>query len=121
MSDKILVVDDSAFVRRVIIRSLPEDWKGKVTEAQNGVQAIEQIKSCQYRIIFLDLTMPEKDGFEVLKEMQGQLGNAVLLVVSADIQNKAKEICLQMGAADFIEKPVQEQKIIAALQKQGLL
>ena len=67
MSTSVLVCDDSKLARRQLARSLPDDWDIKVEFAEDGVHCIEQIKKIQPEILFLDLNMPEMDGYEVLQ------------------------------------------------------
>ena len=63
MSTTVLICDDSKLARRQLARSLPEDWDIKVEFALDGVDCIKQIKLIQPEILFLDLNMPEMDGY----------------------------------------------------------
>ena len=121
MLPTLLIVDDSSFSRRMVYRSLPEDWKVFVTEASGGRQALELCESNPYDVIFLDLTMPDMDGLDVLKALQERGIKSKAFVISADIQKTSKEMAAQLGALDFIEKPIDTVKLRATLVKHGVL
>ena len=66
----VLICDDSAFARKQMARALPPDWDVNVHFAENGQLGLEEIFSGHGDIIFLDLTMPVMDGYEVLQNLQ---------------------------------------------------
>jgi two-component system, chemotaxis family, chemotaxis protein CheY len=116
----VLVVDDSAFARKMLISSLPKSWDATITEAANGREALVAYRAGKGEVIFLDLTMPDIDGFEVLEALRAEDLNCLVIVVSADIQPLAQSRVMQLGAVAFIQKPVNAEKVEAALQKYGL-
>ena len=71
--------------------------------------------------MFLDLTMPEMDGYEVLETLRKEDLNCLVIVVSADIQPRAQERVLGLGAIAFIKKPVDAQKVETVLRQYGIL
>ena len=88
---KILVADDSAFMRRILIDILKERGKfSAFLEAGNGDEALQAYRSEHPDIILLDLIMPGKDGFEVLKELGGK-ADVRILVISAVRQKQLIE------------------------------
>ena len=103
---KILVVDDSAFMRKSLTLLLESDPQIKVIDtAKDGLIAIEKIKTLRPDIVTLDIEMPNMDGISALKIIMKECPTPVLMVSSltiegADITLKA----LELGAVDFIPK-----------------
>ena len=120
MSTSVLVCDDSKLARRQLARSLPDDWDIKIEFAENGVHCIEQIKVLQPEILFLDLNMPEMDGYEVLQAIQEQGLHVLTVVVSGDIQPNAHQRVLELGAIDFIQKPCSPEKLANIIEHHGI-
>lgn len=120
MSIPLLICDDSNMARKQVQRSLPEGWDVEITFAENGVQGLEAIRAGKGEIVFLDLTMPELDGYGVLETIRAQDLPAMVIVISADIQPEARERVMKLGAVDFIRKPVNTEKLTETLKKFGL-
>ena len=120
MALPVLVVDDSPMARKMLIKALPPGWDIEITQAGNGIEALEQYRAGKGAVIFLDLTMPEMDGYGVLAELRKQDLNAFVIVVSADIQPEAQERVRSMGAIAFVKKPVNMEKLIPILKEYGL-
>jgi two-component system, chemotaxis family, chemotaxis protein CheY len=121
MSLPILVVDDSAMARKMLIKSLPPDWDVEISQAENGVQAIEAYRAGKAAVMFLDLTMPVLDGYGVLETLRKEDLNSMVIVVSADIQPVAQERVLSMGAIAFVKKPVSSELISSVLKQYGVI
>ena len=121
MATPVLVVDDSAMSRKLIISVLPPEWEVEVRQASNGAEAINAYRAGKADVIFLDLTMPVMDGFEVLETLRKEDLNSFVIVVSADYQPKSVERALALGAMAFIQKPVTPDKITNVLKKFGIL
>lgn len=121
MSIPLLICDDSNMARKQVLRSLPPDWDVEVTFAQNGVEGLEAIRAGKGEMVFLDLTMPEMDGYQVLEHIRAEGLKSMVIVISADIQPDARERVLKLGALDFIRKPIDGDKLQGALREFGLL
>ncbi|HRI90610.1 MAG: response regulator [Candidatus Accumulibacter sp.] len=121
MSVSVLVVDDSAMARKMLIRALPPDWDITITQASNGAEALARYRQGVVDVMFLDLTMPEMDGYQVLETLRREDLNCLVIVVSADIQEAAQARVRAMGAIAFIKKPVDAERIKAVLKEYGLL
>lgn len=104
---EVLVVDDSAFMRKVITDLLEEDQRIKVVgTARNGQDAIEKIKKYDPDVVTLDLTMPVMDGFEALKEIMRTFPRPVIIVSSTTKEGADNTVlAMSYGAVDFIAKP----------------
>ncbi|AXE95413.1 response regulator [Paraburkholderia sp. 22099] len=120
MALPILVADDSALARKLLIKSLPDDWEVDITQASDGAAALESYRAGKGAVIFLDLTMPHMTGFEVLEAIQHEGLDAFVIVVSADIQSGAVERAKALGAIGFVCKPVSPEAIGAILREYGL-
>ncbi|MFW5787482.1 MAG: response regulator, partial [Halanaerobiales bacterium] len=103
---KVLVVDDSAFMRRLFTNTINEDKELKVIDtARNGKKALEKIKELQPDVITLDVEMPVKDGIKTLKKIAESENPVPVIMVSA-LDNRDTVIeALDLGAFDFIPKP----------------
>ena len=121
MSIPLLICDDSAMARKQVVRSLPEGWEVDVTMACNGAEGIEAIRAGKGEMVFLDLTMPELDGYGVLEKVKAEGHKSIIIVISADIQPEARERVMKLGALDFIKKPVDGKKLQDVLKMYGLI
>ncbi len=113
----VLICDDSAFARKQMARALPPDWDVNVHFAENGQLGLEEIFSGHGDIIFLDLTMPVMDGYEVLQNLQREKLKNRVIVVSGDIQPEAHKQVMALGALDFIKKPCSAEEIRSLLER----
>lgn len=116
MSFPVLICDDSALARKQMARSLPASLNADITFAVHGFDALEKLKQSEFKLMFLDLTMPELDGFETLEHMVQENNPTPVVVVSGDIQPKAKERVLGLGARAFIQKPIDQDELKRVLR-----
>lgn len=110
---RILITDDSKVARLGVKRSLPEHMV-EINELQfavNGQEAVDKYKENKFDLVFMDLTMPIKDGYEATKEIVDFDPNAYIIVVTADIQNQGVAKALENGAKDVIQKPIDTTKL----------
>lgn len=117
----VTVVDDSKISRKMVIRSLPSDWDIELTQASNGLEALDAYRAGKAEVMFLDLTMPEMDGYEVLKILQKEALNTFVVVITADIQPEAQVRVKKLGAMAFIKKPVKTENIAKVLKQYGII
>ncbi|HDM8206833.1 TPA: response regulator [Vibrio campbellii] len=117
MSFPVLICDDSALARKQMARSLPATLNADVTFAIHGKNALEELAQKEFKLMFLDLTMPEMDGFETLENMKRLGIQTPVVVVSGDIQPKAKERVFALGAKAFIQKPIGRDELKATLKE----
>jgi len=117
MANKILIVDDAAFMRMMIKDILSKNGFEVVGEANDGSQAIEKYKELKPDLVTMDITMPEMDGITALKEIKKLDGNARVIMCSAMGQQAMVIDAIQAGAKDFIVKPFQADRVIEAIKK----
>lgn len=114
---KVLIVDDAAFMR-MSIRSMLSNYEFEIVgEAENGIMAIEKYKELQPDIVTMDITMPEMDGLQALREIKKLDPGASVVMVSALGQEARMKEAIVYGAKGFIVKPFKEEIIVAALSK----
>jgi CheY-like chemotaxis protein len=121
MTISVLICDDSNIARKQLRKALPESWKENVTFATNGQEALDALRAGGFDVLFLDLTMPVLDGFEVLTAIKAEGLQIKTIVVSADLQAEAKRKVVADGAIDFIRKPASADTLIGVLNKHELL
>jgi chemotaxis protein CheY-P-specific phosphatase CheC/DNA-binding NarL/FixJ family response regulator len=120
MPTPLLICDDSNMARKQVANSLPDDWDVDISFATNGFEAIEAIKQGKGDVLLLDLNMPQMDGYQVLSEILKQDLPTLTIVISGDIQPEARKRVMGLGALDFIQKPVNKQKLTEILLSYGV-
>jgi len=122
---KLLVVDDNKVNRLLMTRSV-EQQGHKVSSAENGRIALEMLRRDNYDILLLDMEMPEMDGFQVLHEITNDMHLRDLpVIVTSSLEGIDNIVrCIQMGAEDYLTKPVNpvllKARINASLEKKRL-
>jgi two-component system chemotaxis response regulator CheY len=114
---RILIVDDAKFMRMTLSNILIKANHEVVGEAENGVQAIELFVKEKPDLVTLDITMPEKNGIEALKEIKQEYPQAKIIMCSALGQQKMVVEAIEAGAKDFIVKPFDENRVIEAINR----
>ncbi|MFD2639682.1 response regulator transcription factor [Piscibacillus salipiscarius] len=103
---KILIVDDSKFIRQSIKKTLHNSSKYQVvSEASNGIEALSIYRKLKPDAVTLDLTMDRLDGFKTLSLMVKLYPNAKVIVFSSLSSKFSQTECFKLGAKDFIAKP----------------
>jgi|SRR5438067_4575435 len=113
---RILVVDDAAFMR-VRASKVLEDNGHEVALAENGRAAVAKYAEWRPDAVLMDITMPEMDGLEALKEIRQIDPSARVAMVTAMGQQAMVMAALKAGAKDFVLKPFQPDRILATLHK----
>jgi two-component system chemotaxis response regulator CheY len=113
---KILVVDDAAFMR-MRAKKMLEQSGHSVVEAATGSQAVDMYKESKPDAVLLDITMPDMDGMAALKEIRKLDPNAKVAMVTAMGQQSIVMEALKAGAQDFVVKPFEPDRILAAIKK----
>lgn len=117
MANRVLIVDDAAFMRMMIKNILIENDFEVVGEANDGLQGVEKFKEFKPDLVTMDITMPEMDGIAALKEIKKLDPNAKVIMCSAMGQQAMVIDAIQAGAKDFIVKPFQADRVIEAIKK----
>jgi CheY-like chemotaxis protein len=115
-----VIADDSLLARKVLTKALPPDWDVDINYASNGHEALALYREGKAAVMFLDLTMPDMTGYQVLEALQHEDLNTFVVVVSADVQPMARERVRTLGAIAFIAKPVTPEALVPILKEYGL-
>jgi len=115
---KILVVDDEPNVVRTLTFVLKKEGYD-VSSAVNGEEAIAKVKESKPNLMFLDVMMPKKNGYEVCKELKSDLGlrDIHIVMLSAKGQEADKEMALSLGANEFMSKPFSPIGVIGRVKE----
>lgn len=116
MGNKIMMVDDAAFMRMMIKDTLTKNGYEDLLEAANGKEAVDKYKEHKPDLVIMDITMPEMDGLEALAAIKGEFPDAVIVMCSAMGQENMVLEALKLGAKDFIVKPFKADRILKTVQ-----
>ncbi len=114
---RVLVVDDAAFMRKMVSDALVKGGHEVIGEAGNGVEAVEQFQALRPDLMTLDITMPEKDGLAALADIMAADPSAKVVMCSALGQESKVLEAIKLGAKDFVVKPFQPDRVIEAVGK----
>ena len=114
---RILIVDDAAFMRMMLKDILEKNGYQVIGEASNGLNAIELYKKDRPDVVTMDITMPEMDGIEALREIMSFDPKANIIMCSAMGQQGMVMDAIKSGAKDFIVKPFQSERVIESVKK----
>ncbi|CAM3377112.1 response regulator [Hydrogenibacillus schlegelii] len=117
MGKRILVVDDAAFMRMMLKDILTKNGYEVVGEAPDGAKAVELYQELKPDLVTMDITMPEMDGIQALKEIKKIDPQAKVIMCSAMGQQAMVIEAIQAGAKDFIVKPFQAERVLEAVRK----
>lgn len=117
MGNKVLVVDDAAFMRMMIKDILRKGGYEVVGEAEDGAKAVDKYKELHPDLVTMDITMPDMDGITAVKEIKKVDGNALIIMCSAMGQQAMVIDAIQAGAKDFVVKPFQPERVLEAVRK----
>ncbi|NLJ91079.1 MAG: response regulator [Clostridiales bacterium] len=117
MGKRILVCDDAAFMRMMIKDILTKNGYEVVGEAENGNVAVERYNELKPDLVLMDITMPEMDGIEALKQIMANDPSAKVIMCSAMGQQAMVIESIKAGAKDFIVKPFQAERVLEAIEK----
>ena len=123
---KILVVDDVAENRDLLVRRLTRLGFHAIDQAANGIEALAAIGAKAYDLVLLDIMMPELDGYGVLEALKrdGRINDLPVIVISALGEIEPVVRCIEFGAADFIVKPFNptllRARVLTTLEKKAL-
>lgn len=112
---KILVVDDERSIRNTL-KDILEYEGGEVTITEDGPTALERFKNTVFDIVFCDIKMPKMDGIEVLEKMMDINPEVPIIMISGHANIDTAVECIKKGAYDFIEKPLDLNRILITLR-----
>jgi CheY-like chemotaxis protein len=119
MSFNILVVDDTKFMRKMLTDILKQYGYEVVGEAENGRQAVQRYEELRPDVVLMDITMPEMDGIDAMKEIRRIDSDAVVLICSAMSQQDLISDALKAGANGYVMKPFKPNRVNEIIRKYG--
>ena len=115
---RVLIVDDHAIVRKGLMQILAECAEtAAVDEADSGEEALEKVHDNAYDLVMLDISLPGKNGLEVLKEMKSLCPELPVLVLSMHPEEQYAIQALRTGASGYLTKASAAESLVAAMQK----
>jgi len=114
---KILIVDDSRILRKILNATLTEAGHAVIGEAGNGEEALTLLESVTPDLITLDITMPVMDGLTALKCIKEKYPSIKVVMVSAAGQKNKVMEALKGGASDFLQKPFEPEDVKRVISK----
>ncbi|WP_426417728.1 response regulator [Aestuariirhabdus sp. LZHN29] len=117
MSCSILICDDSSMARKQLARALPQNLDAQISFVTNGEEALSALENGDGEILFLDLTMPILDGYGTLEAIKQRGISSKVIVVSGDIQPKARQRVMELGAHGFIKKPASAETLAKVIEQ----
>ena len=112
MAKKILLVDDAAFMRKMIKDTLSKNGYTDLYEAVDGADAVEKYSEIKPDLVIMDITMPNMDGLDALKAIRSKDSSANVVMCSAMGQESMVIEAIKSGAKDFIVKPFKADRIL---------
>lgn len=115
--NKVLLADDSAFMRNMLKTILAEAGYDDVIEAQNGDETVEVYKKEKPNLVLLDIIMAEKDGLQVLEEILEIDPGAIIVMVTAIGHGEHMDKAMKLGAKAYVTKPFKKEQILEVVKK----
>jgi two-component system, chemotaxis family, chemotaxis protein CheY len=117
VSANVMIVDDAAFMRMMVKDILSKNGFTIVGEAENGAIAVDKYMELKPDLVIMDITMPEMDGLQAVREIKKRDAAARIIMCSAMGQQAMVIDAIQSGAKDFIVKPFQAERVLEAVSK----
>jgi len=117
VGNTVLLVDDAAFMRMMLKDILNNNGYQVIGEAENGLVAVDKYMELKPDITVMDITMPEMDGLQAVKEIRARDSQARIIMCSAMGQQTMVIDAIQSGAKDFIVKPFKAERVLEAVAK----
>lgn len=116
MSVKVLIVDDTLFMRNNLAKLIRDHGWQVVAEAENGLKAVEAYRTHRPDVVTMDITMPELDGIGAVRQIMAFDPKAKIVMCSAMGQQNLVVEAVRAGAKDFVVKPFQKERVLEALE-----
>lgn len=112
---KLLIVDDEAMIREAVAEYAAEIEKFEVSQAANGLEAVEAVKNEDFDIVLMDIMMPKMDGYAAVKEIR-KTKNVPIIMLSARSEEYDKLFGFELGIDDYVVKPFSLRELMARIQ-----
>ena len=119
MPYRLLVVDDSSTMRKIILRSLQAVGVPSAVEAADGIEAVNLFKPGEFDLVLTDWNMPGKNGLEVITEIRALDANVPIIMVTTEAERGRVLQAIQAGVSDYLVKPFTPETLREKLEKHG--
>jgi two-component system chemotaxis response regulator CheY len=113
---KVLIVDDSKYLRLMIRKILKKHGHTVVAEAETGIEAIDHYKQYMPNVVTMDVVMPKMNGLMAVKEIMEMDPKARIVIVTALGHEPLVRQALKIGAKDFVIKPFKVDQLVQAIE-----
>ncbi len=117
LTSHVLIVDDDRFIRSAVRDALRDEPDLRLSEAEDGDEALAAVIAEQPAVVLLDLLMPRKSGLEVLSEMLRRSPGSRVIVMTSLQTDSLEALARESGAAGFLAKPFHPLELIAAVRR----
>lgn len=117
MKAKILIADDSAYMRSILKDLLLRNGYDVAGEAENGKEVLALYEKLKPDVVAMDIMMPEMSGIQALKEIKEKYPEAKVVMAAAMGQQNLVVEAVRAGASEFFIKPVQAERVVEAIEK----
>lgn len=117
MAIKVLVVDDSGVMRKIIIRALNACGVSDVVEAGDGVDALAKMRECEFDLVMTDWNMPNKNGLQLLQEIRGGGNKVPVIMITTEAEAGRVKEAIGAGVSDYLAKPFENDVLRAKIDK----
>lgn len=116
MAIKLVIVDDAPFIREVVRHIVHDSGIDVVGEAQDGVEAIEIVRSTRPTVVLMDLVMPRKSGIDAAREILSELPGVKVIACSTLDQETMVMKALDAGCCNYVVKPFKKDELIKVIK-----
>lgn len=117
MSSKVLVVDDSGVMRKIIIRALNGCGVNDIVEAGDGVEALAKIAANDISLVMTDWNMPNKNGLELLQEIRASGSKVPVIMITTEAEVGRVKEAIAAGVNDYLTKPFENDMLKSKIDK----
>jgi two-component system chemotaxis response regulator CheY len=117
MSTKVLVVDDSGTMRKIVIRALNSAGFNDTVEAADGVEAMTMFQKTPVGLVLTDWNMPNKSGLELTRDIRGTGSKVPIFMITTEAEKTRVVEAIQAGITDYLTKPFTQDALQAKLAK----
>ena len=112
-TSRVLIVDDSRAVRQLLKLVIGKHLQVKITEAEDGLDAIEKISTDGFDLVITDINMPRMDGLALVRELRHGMGKKIPIIIITTMGKEAdRDAGLDLGANSYITKPINGTQLV---------
>ncbi|TWU58736.1 Chemotaxis protein CheY [Rubripirellula tenax] len=116
-SQKVLLVDDSGVMRKIIVRALNAISITDVVEAADGAEALKLFNSDSFGLVLTDWNMPNMNGLELLTAIRATGSKVPVIMITTEAEQGRVLQAIQAGASNYLVKPFEQETLLNKLQK----